>query len=59
LLKDIQNNQKSIGKSIQPMDSRKKICEPKVSRFLPDVCDFQKENPIPYGMDLKIHRKSI
>jgi hypothetical protein len=45
-MKHIQNNQKSIGKSI-PMDFKnlkKKIREPEVSRLLPNVCDFQKEN---------------
>jgi hypothetical protein len=36
---------------------KKKICEPKVSRLLPKVCDFQKES-VPYGIDLKIYRKS-
>jgi hypothetical protein len=30
---------------------KKKIPEPKVSRLLPNVCDFHKENQ---GMDLKI-----
>jgi len=29
---------------------KKKICEPKVSRLLPNVCDFQKENhTLVYG----------
>jgi hypothetical protein len=36
-----------------PMDFenlKKKICEPKVSRLLPNVCDFQKENhTLGYG----------
>jgi hypothetical protein len=36
----------------------KKIREPKVSRLLPNVCDFRKENHT-LGMDLKIYRKSI
>jgi hypothetical protein len=46
LVKHIQYNQKSIGKSIPAYEfkkSQEKICEPKVSRFLPNVCDFQKE----------------
>jgi hypothetical protein len=33
----------------QPMDFKnlkKKICEPKVSRFSPKFCDFQEENQI-------------
>jgi hypothetical protein len=45
----------------QPMDFenlKKKIREPKVSRLLPNVCDFQKENHT-LGYDLKIYRKSV
>ncbi len=41
------NHQKSKGNSIQLMDyksHKKKIREPKVSRLLPNVCDFLKEN---------------
>ncbi len=41
------NHQKSKGNSIQLMDYKslkKKICEPKVSRLLPNVCDFLKKN---------------
>ncbi len=41
-----QNNQKSIGKSIQPTgfkNLKEKFCKPKVWR-LSNVCDFQKEN---------------
>ena len=38
---------------------KKKICKPKVSRLLPYVCDFQKENLTLQGMDLKIDRKFI
>ncbi len=40
------NHQKSKGKSIQLMDYKslkKKIREPKVSRLLPNVCDFLKK----------------
>jgi hypothetical protein len=33
---------------------KKKICKPKISRLLPNVCDFQKENHTLWGMDLKI-----
>jgi hypothetical protein len=29
---------------------KKKICEPKVSRLLPNVCDFQKENRTLAGL---------
>ncbi len=46
-MKHIQNNQESIGKSIPTygfLKSKKKIRKPKVWRFLPNVCDFQKEN---------------
>ncbi len=49
LMKHIQNNQKSLGKSIPAygfLKFKKKIREPKVSRLLPNVCDFQKE----YGL---------
>jgi hypothetical protein len=53
LTKHIENNQKSKGKSIQPMDFKnlkKKIREPKVSKLLPNVCEFQKENhTLGYG----------
>jgi hypothetical protein len=52
----IENNQKkSKGKSVryQHMDLKnlkKKMLEPKVSRLLPNVCDFQKENhTLGYG----------
>jgi hypothetical protein len=37
---------------------KKKIHGPKVLRLLPNVCDFQNENPT-LSMDLKIFRKSI
>jgi hypothetical protein len=30
---------------------KKKIRDPKVSRLLPNVCDFQKENHTLKGMD--------
>jgi hypothetical protein len=46
LMKHVQNNQKSIKNPYQPMDvknRKKKICEPNVSSFLPNICDFQKE----------------
>jgi hypothetical protein len=46
-MKHIQNNQKSIGKSIPAYglkNLKKKICETKVARLLPKVSDFQKEN---------------
>ncbi len=42
MMKHIQNNQKSIENSYQPIDfknRKKKIREPKVSRLLPNVCD--------------------
>jgi hypothetical protein len=45
-MKYIQNNQKSIGKSIPTYEFKnlmKKMCKPKVSRLLPNVCDFEKE----------------
>jgi hypothetical protein len=32
---------------------KKKICEPKILRLLPNVCDFQKKPT--QGMDLKIY----
>jgi hypothetical protein len=36
---------------------KKKICEPKVLRLLPNVCDFRKENHTPghgvQGIDVK------
>jgi hypothetical protein len=47
LMKQIQNNQKFIGKSIPApaygfeKSQEKKISEPKVSRLLPNLCDFQ------------------
>jgi hypothetical protein len=47
LIKHIQNNNKSIGKSIPALDFKnlkKKICKPKVLRLWQSVCDFQKEN---------------
>jgi len=54
-MKHIKNNQKiQLETPYQPMDVKilkKKICEPKVLRLLPNVCDFQK-NPTQ-GMDLK------
>jgi hypothetical protein len=46
-MKHIQNNQKSKGFK----NLKKKIHEPKVSRLLPNVCNFQKENHILwYGL---------
>jgi hypothetical protein len=48
-MKHIQNNQKSMGNPNQPLDFKnlkKKTSKPKVSRLLPNVCDFQKENHI-------------
>jgi hypothetical protein len=59
-MKHIQNNLKSKRKSLPAfgfLNSQKKICEPKVSKLLPNVCDFQKENHTL--VDLKIYRKSI
>ncbi len=47
MIKHIQNNQKSIGKSIQPMESRKKICESKVSRFC-QMFVISKKKTIPW-----------
>jgi hypothetical protein len=48
-----QNNQKFKGKNpYQPMDFKnlkKKIREPKVSRLLPNVGDFQKNHTLGYG----------
>ncbi len=45
-MKHIQNNQKSMGKSITAFGilkiSRKKIRETKVLRLLPNVCDFHR-----------------
>jgi hypothetical protein len=44
----------------QPTDLnhlKKNFCELKVSRLLPNVCDFPKENHT-LGIDLKIYRKS-
>ncbi len=49
--------QKSIGKSMDFKNLKKKICEPKVLRLLPNVCDFRKENHTPghgvQGKDVK------
>ncbi len=46
-MKHIQNYQKSIGKSNQPMDFKnllkKKSKNQKSFRLLPNVCDFQNE----------------
>jgi hypothetical protein len=46
-MKEIQNNQKSIGKSTPAYgflkSQEKKIHESKVLRLLPNVCDFQKD----------------
>jgi hypothetical protein len=51
LMKHIQNNQSSIGKSIPAYG----FLKPKVSRLLPIVCDFRKENyTLWYGF--KIYR---
>jgi hypothetical protein len=51
----LSKQQKSTGKSIPAFrfkKSQEKILEPKVSRLLPNVCDFQKENhTLGYGMD--------
>jgi hypothetical protein len=47
--------------TIQPMDFinlRNKICDPKVSRLLPNVLNFQKENHT-LGYGFKIYRKSV
>jgi hypothetical protein len=49
IIKHIQNNQKSIGKSIPALaygfeKSKEKNPQTKVSRFLLNFCDFQKEN---------------
>jgi hypothetical protein len=44
-----QPNIQSVGKSIPAYgfkNLKKKISEPKVSRLLPNVCNFQKENNI-------------
>jgi hypothetical protein len=45
LMKQIQNNQKSVGKSIPDYgflkSQEKKIPELKVSSFLPNLCDVQ------------------
>jgi hypothetical protein len=59
--------QPNIQRKIQtkPMDFknlREKIHEPKVSRLLPNLCDFHtKKNSYPrvWNMDYKIYRKSI
>jgi hypothetical protein len=53
----IQNNQNPKGNTYQPMDinisRRKIICEPNISRLLPKVCDFQKENhTLGYGFTI-------
>jgi hypothetical protein len=52
-MKHIQNNQKSIGKSIPAYGfykSQEKIQEPKDSRLMPNLCDFHKENhTLGYG----------
>jgi hypothetical protein len=50
LMKQIKTNQKSIGKSFPAYEfskfQEKKSANQKVSRLLPNVCDFQKENHI-------------
>jgi hypothetical protein len=48
--KQIQNNQKSIGKSM-PAYLKKKIRKPKFSRLFPNLCDFQykKNHRLGYG----------
>jgi hypothetical protein len=50
---DTQSEQPKIQRKILPLDFKsleKKICEPKVSRLLPNVCDFRKENhTLGYG----------
>jgi hypothetical protein len=43
LMKQIQNCQKSIGKSIPAygfLKSREKMCKPKIYRLLPNLCDL-------------------
>jgi hypothetical protein len=43
LMKQIHNSQKSIGNPYQPMDflnPEKKMCEPKIYRLLPNICDL-------------------
>jgi len=58
-MKHIQNNQKSIGKTIPAygfLKSQERNLHTK--RLLLNVCDFQKET-IPQGMDLKVYRKSV
>ncbi len=43
----LQNNQESIGKSIPAygfLKSQEKIFEPKASRLLPYLCDFQEKS---------------
>jgi hypothetical protein len=47
----IQNNQKSIGKSIPAYGFKKSNPQTKSLETLPNVCDFPKENHIPGGMD--------
>jgi hypothetical protein len=50
-MKQIQNSQKSIGKSIPAMDFKnlkKKIREPEVSILLSNLCDLHKKS-IPVG----------
>jgi hypothetical protein len=53
LMKHIQNNQKSIGKSIPAYGfekSQEKNPQTKVSRFLLNFCDFLEENhTLAYG----------
>jgi hypothetical protein len=48
MMKQIQNNQKSKGKSIPAYgflkSQEKKIRKSEVSRLLPNIRDFQKEN---------------
>jgi hypothetical protein len=59
-MKHIQNSQISIGKSILTYrfkNLNKKVREPKVSRLLPNVCDFQNENhTLGYGFK-NLHEK--
>jgi hypothetical protein len=61
LMKHIQNNQKSIGKSIPAYGFKKisrKIRKPNVLRLMPNVGDFLKENHT-LGYGFKIYWKSI
>jgi hypothetical protein len=59
-MKHIKNNQKiQLETPYQPMDVKilkKKICEPKVFRLLPNVRAFQKEKK---GMDSKFYKKNL